>query len=172
MPQVQQIYVGLLALVCLAALVHELADLKRGWRLMLAASPIRRTAFVLLANWTVNTAFVIASGIHDPWAWFVAVDALSAAIVLHQPAGKPQSVVGGLYMAQIVMHGVYGTLKLSGDPIAESNYWQLLTALAFLQIVVLGGWTIGHHWRRLARHPGLRRRASVAGPKSGEGVAE
>lgn len=166
-----QIYVGALALVCLAAIFQRFADIRAAWTAAVAISPLRRTAAAMFANALLNAGFVVASGIEDPWGWYIFMDALAAAIVLHQPAGKAQSVIGGFYMIQIVAHGVYGVLLLSGDAVSKDAYWQILFALASAQLLVLGAWTIGHHWRRRARRPGLRRRTSVAGAKGREGVA-
>lgn len=166
----QQVYVGSLFVICAIAVVHSWADLKAAWKLLLVISPIRRTAAVLFANWTINTAFVLTFKIYDPWAWYIATDTLSAAIVLYRPAGKPQSMIGGLYMAQIVMHCVYGALEISRKAIAENSYWQVLTALAFVQLLVLGGWASVHHWRRIARSSRGRRGASLAGAPSKKSV--
>lgn len=166
-----QIYLIALLLVCALAVVRQRSDLGELWRLFLEMEPMRRTAAVLLANAGLNAAFVTMSGIHDPWFWYIPLDGVAAALILIQPAGKPQSVIGGLYMAQIAMHGVYGALKLSGGGPYENGYWQVLIAVAFAQLAVLGGWIIGHHWRRLARRPGSGRRASVAEAESRKGVA-
>lgn len=163
-----QVYVGALALVCLAAMIHRYADILALWRAAVEISPLRRTAAAMAANAILNAGFVVASGIEDPWAWYIAMDAAAAAIVLHQPAGKAQSVIGSLYMAQIVVHGVYAA---SGDAVSKDAYWQVLIALAFAQLLVLGGWTIGHHGGRIARYFRLRRRPEVAGAESHKGVA-
>lgn len=163
-----QIYVGALAILCVGAWIGKWADILALWRAVAAISPLRRTALAMAANATLNAGFVVASGIEDPWTWYIAMDAAAAAIVLHQPAGKAQSVIGSLYMAQIVVHGVYAA---SGAAVSKDAYWQVLIALAFAQLLVLGGWTIGHHGGRLARHFRLRRRSEVAGAEGHKGVA-
>lgn len=128
---------------------------KWAWTALFQMEPMRRTALVLLANWTANTAFVIASGIYDPWWFLIVTDALSARLILHRPAGRQQSVIGWFYMTQIIVHCVYG---VSNPAVAAQPYWLLLTGLAFCQLVVLGGWGAGrayHSWHR--RHSRLAR---------------
>lgn len=139
---VYQVYVALLATVCLAATVGKLAELRQAWYALLAVSPMRRTAITLAANWAINTAFVIITTIHDPWLWFMLIDAISARIVLHQPAGRPQAIIGALYMVQITVHAIYFA---STGVLAEPHYWQVLIALAFAQLIILGGWLGAYH---------------------------
>lgn len=165
----QRVYVSALFLICVPVLLS--AGLKRTWQLILTLDPLKRTGAVLAVNWTILTAFVIASDIHDPWWIFIPIDAASAAIVMHQPAGKQQSVVGSLYMAQIVAHGVYGALKLGGESASANGYWQILSALAFVQLILVGGWAVGRYGGKLARHLRLRRHSAVAGAESRKGVA-
>lgn len=104
-----------------------------------------RTAIAITANWSLGTAFVYATGIYDPWAFSLALDALTAFIVLYHPAGRVQSAIGWTYIAQIIIHCVYA---VSNHAIAQHAYWQLLTWIAFLQLALLGGWIVGHWGRR------------------------
>ena len=156
---VYAVYVAVLIATCFA--VSGL------WGRLLASPPKQRTAIVLACNWVLNTLYVISTGITDPWWWFVLTDATSARIVLHQPAGKAQATVGWVYMAQILMHVVYAA---SDRAIAAIPYWQVLISLAFVQVIVLGGWHIGgrgvlaRYWRR--------RDSAVALAPRDEGVAE
>lgn len=147
-----QVYVGLLVIVCLAAIIRKLSELKQAWYAILAVTPMRRTAMTLAANWAVNTAFVIATEIYDPWLWFMLIDTLSARIILHQPADKPQAIIGALYMVQITVHAIYFA---STGVLAEPHYWQVLIALAFVQLIILGGWLGVYHSGGLGRR--LRR---------------
>jgi hypothetical protein len=111
--------------------------------------PMIRTALAIGLNWLANTAFVVLTGVYDPWWYFIATDAVCCAVVLYQPAKKIQAVIGWTYMAQILMHVVYA---VSNHAIAAWPYWQALTALAFLQLLLLGGW-IGGSWYRRYRRP-------------------
>lgn len=120
--------------------------------------PMLRTALALVANWIANTAYVMATGDYSPWGWFIATDAAAAWIVLWHPAGRVQSLVGWCFMAQILLHGVYAI----SDPIlAARPYWEALTIIAFLQLLFLGGWIIGHGGKAAYRAWG-RRRSGVA----------
>lgn len=154
---VYAVYVTALLVICFVA--------SGVWRRMLALEPLERSAATMVANWGINTLYVLATHIYDPWYWFIMTDGTAAWIVLYRPAGKPQAVIGWLYMAQIIMHCVY---FLSNKDIAAPRYWQVLIALAVVQLVVLGGWTIGG----ILRRAGLRRRPRLAEPARQKGVAK
>ncbi len=111
--------------------------------------PMLRTALAILCNWLVNTVYVMATGIYDPWLLFIATDAIAAGVVLYQPAQRVQAVIGWTYMVQIIMHVIY---SVSPADMARYSYWQTLTAIAFVQLVLLGGW-IGGYWYRRYRRP-------------------
>lgn len=152
-------YVALLALACGAAAIQRREDVSRLWTAFLALDPLRRTAAVMALNVGVNAVFVGTTGVHDAAAWFFIVDALSAFLVLYPPAAKAQALIGSVYIAQLIMHVVY----LVSDPrLAANRYWQVLFALAVVQLVILGGWVGGHHGRRLLDHLGRRRGDSLA----------
>lgn len=157
---VYAVYVGLLLGVCFAAsgLLGKLLSLE----------PKRRTAIVLVGNWIVNTIYCLATGVTDPWWWFLITDAVAARIVLYQPAGKAQALIGWAYMAQILMHIVYAVS--ARDSFAADPYWQVLIALAFVQVIILGGWHIGR-WGLLSRDR-RGRDSSVAVAPRDKGVAE
>lgn len=128
--------------------------------------PMARTALVIAGNWVVNTGYVWATGLYDPWFWFILTDTVSAQLVLYQPAGKTQSLIGWTYISQIIMHGIYA---ISNPVLAAWPYWQMLTALAFVQLALLGGWVVGHGGGAWYRAFGSRY-FGVAGPKSRKGV--
>lgn len=126
--------------------------------LMAGGRQMGRTSLAMFGNWAVNTAFVSATGLYSPWFWFACVDFATAAIILKNPAGKWQSAIGWVYIAQIVLHFTYWW---AANPDAEYEYWLWLTRLAWAQIglVVLWGGSGGarrayNHWfRRGARNP-------------------
>lgn len=149
-------YVALLVLACAAAIFRSREDLRRVWQGFLDLSPMRRTASAMLASWAACVLFVDTTGIYDPWHWFILVDTLAAWAVLHQPAGKPQAFIGGIYMAQIMAHGIYGSMKLTGDAPNRDSYWQVLISLAIVALAILGGWYGGHIRRSLRNSRGGR----------------
>lgn len=118
--------------------------------------PMRRTAIVLALNWLVNTWFVLHTQIYDPWLFYLFTDSISAWIVLYQPAGRIQSAIAGIYMAQILMHTVYGISKFLNPSISASRYWEVLTILGFVQLLMLGVWAGGYWCRAFYRR--FRRR--------------
>lgn len=113
--------------------------------------PMLRTALAILGNWIANYAYIWATGDFTPWYWFIFTDAISAGVVLYQPAQRVQAVIGWTYMVQIIMHVLY---SISPSNMAQYSYWQLLTVIAFVQLVLLGGWIGGYRYRRYRRsHP-------------------
>jgi hypothetical protein len=127
--------------------------------------PMMRTGMTILANWIAGTGFVYLTGIHDAWAFSLLLDALAARIILHEPAGKTQAMIGWTYMAQILLHVVYA---FSNHSVGAYPYWQVLTAMAFVQLLLLGGW-IGGSWYH--RYFGNRRVTGRPSPSRHEGVA-
>lgn len=134
--------------------------------LPVASGAMTRTWLAIIANWTVNTLFVILSGDPVAWAWFAMADAVTAAVILRHPAGRMQAAIGWVYIAQIIVHF---TFAIRGDAAGEYDYWLLLTRLAWVQLIILGGWSIGR-WGKVARSHVLRRRAAMAGREGHPGM--
>ncbi len=78
----------------------------------------------------------------------IAADALACAAITLHPAGKWQSIIGLSYILQIGVH--IGRIANGENADITSFFWGL-TALAILQLVLLGGWLtyefLGHHFR-------------------------
>lgn len=134
--------------------------------LTLAHPPMTRTCLAIVGNWALNTGFVMLSGNPTAAWWFAAVDIAAAAVVLRHPAGRVQAAIGWVYVAQIIAHFVF---IVRADEAAAYDYWLLLTRLAWLQLLLLGGWAVGR-WGKIARSRAVRRRAELAGLSRGEGV--
>lgn len=127
-----------------------------------------RTALAIFANYWINTAFVLATAIYDPWWFYMATDSITAWAILYRPAGKAQSLIGWTFITQVIFHAVYGAstwINPEFDTYSASfAYWQSLLSVAFLQLVILGGWVGGHGWRRYIdrrRASGLARASSA-----------
>lgn len=111
--------------------------------------PMKRTALTLVANCILSLLFAWKM----QWAAsetyslaMMAIDALSAIVVLIKPAGKAQSMIGLTFLLQIT---VYFSRLLTAEPNVDYFWWQL-SVLAFLQLAILGGWWIhelGVRWR-------------------------
>lgn len=154
MQAVYETYLAALAVIGLGAI-------------LLSTGPLRRTAAAMVLNCAANILFVLLTGIESPWLWYVVTDGLAARVILHQPAGRAQSAIGWVYMAQILMHGVYA---VSDHALAANPYWQILMSLALVQLLILGGWVIG----RGGRHFGLgggADRSGLAHPEGTSGLA-
>lgn len=121
--------------------------------------PMRRTAIVLFIAYWVNTLFVLRTEVYDPWLFFIISDFVAAWAVLYQPAGRVQSVIGGLILTQIMVHFLYGASKFfNPETVSADAYLQILDVLGFLQLILLGGWA-GGHWIAVAYRAVCRRRA-------------
>lgn len=114
---------------------------------VLVAAVIRRntgqiaTAAVLLVDWIVNTAFCTATGIDDPWMWFLVTDYLSGLVLSLGTRDRWRRTIIVSYAIQCVTHGAYGYV----GPIAKQMYWDTLYVIAWLQIVTVAAW-IGYDY--------------------------
>lgn len=136
---VWQVWAYLGSLIVLCALVA-----------FIGRSTMQRTAVVLAANWLVGTFFVMVTGIGDAWWFNILIDGISAAIVLHDPAGRAQAMVGWVYVGMIICHVTYGAVQTQvlahmmgwpvNNPDQSDNYWMILLILAMMQLVIVGGW--------------------------------
>lgn len=134
-------------------------------------STMMRTAIVIFVAYWVNTFFVLRAEIYDPWLFFIISDSVAAWAVLHQPAGRIQSVIGGLLITQIVVDLLYGVSKFfNPETVSADAYLDLLYALGILQLILLGGWA-GGHWIAVAYRALRRWRARRSHPARPHGVA-
>lgn len=120
----------------------------------------RMSASVVLANGIANEVYVRVTGDTTPWAWFLTTDTLACLILTSPHNGRvriPQSgtvgaVLAATYATQIVMHLGYA-MSINGR---AYTYWQSLTAMAWLQLLILfvGGMShgCGRLGRRIRRH--------------------
>ena len=123
-------------------LVALLIALRRG-------GPLARTAWALAINFALMWIYPMATGRYSDWLFFLAVDALTARVVLLQPAGRWQAVVGFLLIVQCVMHVRYG-IGVKSEQIT-SNYLDTLTAIGWGQLVALIGGATHERTRNLDR---------------------
>lgn len=98
---------------------------------------VERCASVLIANWVAQYVYNDLAGTFTPWVWFAFIDLLSGLVILWKPAGRWQAILGGTYAVQIVCHFVY-----ANGGFGQHDYWQILTAIAWAQLMILGVW--GH----------------------------
>jgi hypothetical protein len=120
-----------------------------------------RTAMVIALNWAILTLYVLLTADNGGWWLYLPIDALSAFAILYPPAGRAQALIGWTYMAQIIMHVVFAT---SNPLIADYAYWQILTWIAWVQLILLGGWVSGRWF-------GLVDRGDDPHPAGADGVS-
>jgi len=129
-----------------------------------------RCALALLANWVIGMAISLFWS--DAWPSNIVLDAATAYIVLRKPAGKWQAALGVTYCIQIMAHLGYGVRILLGIGADAMEYYNNLTAIAFFQLFLLGGWSGGRAvalWWFDRRGPA---RGSAAPDPRHSGVAE
>lgn len=106
-------------------------------------------AATVVANWTINTFYVLATGETDATTCFIAADTLSLACVLAVSWRQaPGQMLASSYVGQILANSQHG---LSGDDAFRN--WMLLTLLAFGQLAVLAVWAALPIARDAGREP-------------------
>lgn len=132
--------------------------------------PLLRTAVAMLANLALVWLWALVTRIGDSWWFFLAIDGLTARVVLRQPAGRVQAVIGFLFVMQCVLHVRYG-IGLRNEATA-SVYLDTLTAIGWGQLVALI-WGATRHGYVNRNHPfGGNRRAVIEGGSARMGQAE
>ena len=106
---------------------------------------VERCASVIIVNWIAQFVYNDWAGTFTPWVWFTLIDLLSGMVILWKPAGRWQAALGITYGAQIVCHFIYAKGGL-----VQHDYWQVLTNIAWLQLILLGVWGYGSGASRFA----------------------
>lgn len=119
---------------------------------------VLRCLLAVIAVWLAGYAYGDLSGDMTHWGFNILTDALAAWAILRHPAGKMQAALGGTYAVQLVMHSSYGAREWWSVP-DPNAYYDMLTIVAYAQLFILGGWSIGI-WGRAA----FDRWRPVAGP--------
>lgn len=130
--------------------------------------PMLRTILAIAISNALANAYTLVTRDTDPFWWFMAVDFAAAAIVLLQPAGRAQAIIGWTFIGKLAMHTGYGLTLLYGDPDAV-RYWWALTLVGFLQLIFVGSWYAHSRWRPSLRD--LCRVGRVASSASPPGMA-
>lgn len=122
-------YIGLLC--ALTAMVN-----RRG-------EPMRRTALILFADMAFGYLYsFLFGGGWDYSLYMIAVNAIACLFITWNPAGRWQALIGWSFILQIGTD----TGRVASDIYFGTSdmyvvYW-MTTALAYLQLVLLGGWWI------------------------------
>lgn len=103
-----------------------------------------RTALALLANWLCQIIHYHFFQDPTPWVFDMAIDAVTAWVILLRPSGKMQAMLGWTFLFEISAHTAYGLLKLRHgyDYVEQLNYWEWLRNIARLQITMVGMWFV------------------------------
>ncbi len=131
---------------------------------------LSRSMAAVLLNWLAGITYNSLTGITDGWQFNILIDSITATVILFRPAGKWQALLGVTYCVQIAMHGGYGALSMWGIP-DPHKYYIALTAVAWLQLGLVGGWCGGISGGHFVRNRIWNRR-SAAAQAVGRGVAK
>jgi len=104
--------------------------------------PLRRAALVMLANAVIMTGWFYYSGNNANIGLALAVDIISAAIIMRKPAGREQGWLGMSYGFQIGCHisALYQVIRGFAMVDIEYFYWQILNYAFLLQLAILLSW--------------------------------
>jgi hypothetical protein len=111
----------------------------------------RICALVLIANFIANETYVRITGQYTPWLYFLATDTIALIALTFPFSGRIGAILAATYATQLVMHLSYG-ISTSG---VAYTYWQALTAMAWLQLLILFVGSVSNGCGRLNSH--LRR---------------
>ena len=118
---------------------------------------LKGAAVAVSAVWAVTFVYAVATGDYANWRFMFAVDVMAAAWVLTPPCNVARVVIGCLYIAQIVFHGVYGLYEVRGLEGPRDSYLSGLYVLGAVQLAALIAGAF-NDWSRKRRH-----RSGVAG---------
>lgn len=102
---------------------------------------MKRTAITLVIVYALQLLYAGTIGYNLSWSIFMfCIDGIAARIITWEPAGKWQGYVGLSFILQMGVHaGKFGA-ELLGNSVYFDLYWWTLTGLAFLQLLLIGGW--------------------------------
>lgn len=97
---------------------------------------LKRTAWALAGGCVASIGAQLVTGKPDPWLAFLLIDAATAWVVLHRPAGRVQALIGGLLIGQVLWHAAYGYV---GNIQGQHVYLAALNTGGFIQVAILFG---------------------------------
>lgn len=128
------------------------------WMINRSTALMRCLGAVVLV-WVAGYAYGALIGDYTHWQFNILTDVIAAFLILRHPAGKMQAALGGMFAVQVSAHVAYGARATWGTPDAIA-YYDMLTIVAFAQLLVLGAWSIGI-WGGVARDRLWHRRAKA-----------
>lgn len=122
---------------------------------------ITHAALVLLASWLLWCGTIMfTSGLtglgilphhHYPWYAGIGIDAFAAWALFREPTNKIKATIAAIFWVQIAMHMAFGAVLIihgSADGVA---YSQNLSITGWIELLLLGGWSVGRAGGRLHR---------------------
>lgn len=115
-----------------------------------------QSSAILFANWAACAGFWYLTGEATEWLALAAFDYVAAlALILFVPFRRPVIMLVAIYAAMLLSHVAYGSGRLLGFTLGAHQYFATLTALAWAQMLVLGGWglVVAYRTGRARRDP-------------------
>lgn len=109
---------------------------------------------VVTGSWLLWCTYIVLSwaiGYPDfePWHAGIVIDAVAAYYLYRHPTNKIKATIAAIYCLQIIIHMAYGGIKISHTPDNGDVYAGYLSITGWFELLLLGGWSGGHAWRRL-----------------------
>ena len=134
------------------------------------------TATALLANWFLCSLPAWVWQDYAAWRWFFVFDALTAMVILWHPKTRWQAIIGGAFIAQLLMHSAYGIfieqwlhwgfnvspLTDERHALATDFYLDALSEVGRAQLLILWGGGLYEYFRRTSCWRGFFRGRQLA----------
>lgn len=127
----------------IALAAFSILGLWSGWKRKAPRWQIWRSVVAIAFNWLAGTVYITETGDYTPWQFSLFIDSGAALAILYHPAGREQAFLGWSYGLQIAAHIVFGALVTAGYSPPQDAYYRYLTYIAFVQLLILGDWSIG-----------------------------
>jgi hypothetical protein len=88
----------------------------------------------------------------QPWLFYLLSHAVATSIILREPAGQGNAVMGGVTLFGVTISGLHGARVLfyGYTPEADWSYWYLMFLTGWVALLVLVGWSHVDTGRRIA----------------------
>jgi hypothetical protein len=122
---------------------------------------VLRATAIVLASWVswcgaiMFTSGLTALGLvehhHYPWYAGIGIDAYAAWALSRDPSNRIRATISAIFCVQIAMHMAFGLVKLLHGSADGDLYAQNLSITGWVELLLLGGWSIGRAGGRLHR---------------------
>lgn len=122
---------------------------------------LTHATLVLLASWLMWCGVIMfTSGLttlgllphhHYPWYAGIGIDAFAAWSLFRDPTNRIKATIAAIFCVQIAMHMAFGAVMMLRGSADGELYAQNLSITGWIELLLLGGWSIGRAGGRLYR---------------------